>query len=145
MPGLSTRLAAAVTPRSPSAPEDERLGEYLPEARTLFAELLEVELDAVEPGVGYRTGGRENRGIASDTIVVLAFSGGGTRAAAFSYGVLEFLRRTEVMTNLGGDAFLVGGTTPDGVTAGGATRGSGSGRRAARPNRLAPLRRHLES
>jgi NTE family protein len=30
-------------------------------------------------------------------LVVLAFSGGGTRAAAFSYGVLEFLRRTEVV------------------------------------------------
>jgi NTE family protein len=29
----------------------------------------------------------------SDTLVVLAFSGGGTRAAAFSYGVLEELRR----------------------------------------------------
>jgi NTE family protein len=29
-------------------------------------------------------------------LVMLAFSGGGTRAAAFSYGVLEFLRRTEV-------------------------------------------------
>ena len=32
----------------------------------------------------------------SNNLVVLAFSGGGTRAAAFSYGVLEFLRRTEV-------------------------------------------------
>ena len=31
-----------------------------------------------------------------DTIVVLAFSGGGTRAAAFSYGVLEKLRDTPV-------------------------------------------------
>jgi len=31
-----------------------------------------------------------------DTFVVLAFSGGGTRAAAFSYGVLEKLRDTEV-------------------------------------------------
>jgi len=30
-------------------------------------------------------------------LVILAFSGGGTRAAAFSYGVLEFLRRTEVI------------------------------------------------
>jgi NTE family protein len=30
-----------------------------------------------------------------DNLVILAFSGGGTRAAAFSYGVLEFLRRTE--------------------------------------------------
>ena len=34
------------------------------------------------------------------TLVILAFSGGGTRAAAFSYGVLEELRRTQVV--LGG-------------------------------------------
>jgi NTE family protein len=33
------------------------------------------------------------------TLFVLAFSGGGTRAAAFSYGVLEELRRTEVSIN----------------------------------------------
>ena len=32
-----------------------------------------------------------------ENLVVLAFSGGGTRAAAFSYGVLEFLRDTEVV------------------------------------------------
>jgi NTE family protein len=31
------------------------------------------------------------------TLFILAFSGGGTRAAAFSYGVLEELRRTEVV------------------------------------------------
>lgn len=31
-----------------------------------------------------------------ENLVVLAFSGGGTRAAAFSYGVLEFLGRTEM-------------------------------------------------
>ena len=31
-----------------------------------------------------------------DTLLVLVFSGGGTRAAAFSYGVLEELRRTPV-------------------------------------------------
>jgi NTE family protein len=30
------------------------------------------------------------------TLFILAFSGGGTRAAAFSYGVLEELRRTEI-------------------------------------------------
>ncbi len=35
------------------------------------------------------------------TMVVLAFSGGGTRAAAFSYGVLETLRDMEVTTKSG--------------------------------------------
>ena len=34
-------------------------------------------------------------------IVILAFSGGGTRAAAFSYGVLETLRSMELVTNSG--------------------------------------------
>lgn len=33
------------------------------------------------------------------TLLVLSFSGGGTRAAAFSYGVLEELRRTEVVVD----------------------------------------------
>jgi len=41
-----------------------------------------------------------NRGDRQD-LVILAFSGGGTRAAAFSYGVLEALRRIEVVTNSG--------------------------------------------
>jgi NTE family protein len=35
------------------------------------------------------------------TLVILAFSGGGTRAAAFSYGVLETLRDMEVTTRNG--------------------------------------------
>jgi NTE family protein len=34
-------------------------------------------------------------------LVILAFSGGGTRAAAFSYGVLEALRRIEIVTTSG--------------------------------------------
>ena len=41
-----------------------------------------------------------NRGDQRD-LVVLAFSGGGTRAAAFSYGVLEALRRIEALTSTG--------------------------------------------
>lgn len=36
-----------------------------------------------------------------DTMVILAFSGGGTRAAAFSYGVLEALRDIEVVNEDG--------------------------------------------
>jgi NTE family protein len=31
------------------------------------------------------------------TLFIVSFSGGGTRAAAFSYGVLEELRRTEIV------------------------------------------------
>jgi len=40
------------------------------------------------------------RGSRSD-LVILAFSGGGMRAAAFSYGVLEALRRIEMVTSAG--------------------------------------------
>jgi NTE family protein len=42
-----------------------------------------------------------------ENLVILAFSGGGTRAAAFSYGVLEFLRRTEVTGPAGHTARLL--------------------------------------
>ena len=49
------------------------------------------------PSTGYRFETRQARDRHKDNLVVLAFSGGGTRAAAFSYGVLEFLRRTEVV------------------------------------------------
>src|SRR5262249_3009543 len=38
-------------------------------------------------------------GQSDDLLLVLAFSGGGTRAAALGYGVLEELRRTEVTLN----------------------------------------------
>lgn len=40
------------------------------------------------------------------TLLVLTFSGGGTRAAAFAYGVLEELRRTPVRTAQGQHALL---------------------------------------
>src|SRR6266700_3514628 len=55
----------------------------------------------VDPNAGYTFQNREKHFKSQDNLVVLAFSGGGTRAAAFSYGVLEFLRRTEVVGPLG--------------------------------------------
>jgi NTE family protein len=40
-------------------------------------------------------------------LVILAFSGGGTRAAAFSYGVLEALRSMEIVTSTGTKTRLI--------------------------------------
>jgi NTE family protein len=53
----------------------------------------------VDLSAGYRFDHRQKHLLDSDksTLVILAFSGGGTRAAAFSYGVLEALRRIEVI------------------------------------------------
>jgi NTE family protein len=50
-----------------------------------------------DPKAGYRFETHQAQIENKDSLVILAFSGGGTRAAAFSYGVLEFLRRTEVV------------------------------------------------
>ncbi len=50
-----------------------------------------------DPKSGYRFETHQAQVENKDSLVILAFSGGGTRAAAFSYGVLEFLRRTEVV------------------------------------------------
>src|SRR5215468_1158912 len=59
---------------------------------------INARLDHFDPTKGYRSSTRPQIND-SDTIMILAFSGGGTRAAAFSYGVLEELRRTEITIN----------------------------------------------
>ena len=57
---------------------------------------------------GYRFETRQAQSQDSkDNLVILAFSGGGTRAAAFSYGVLEFLRRTEIVAPNGAKVRLL--------------------------------------
>ena len=55
----------------------------------------------VDPESGYRASVRLPKQQNNDpnTLLLLAFSGGGTRAAAFSYGVLEELRRTELVVD----------------------------------------------
>ena len=58
---------------------------------------INAPITQVDPNAGYTFQTRQKHFKSQENLVVLAFSGGGTRAAAFSYGVLEFLRRTEVV------------------------------------------------
>ena len=62
---------------------------------------INAPITQVDPKSGYRPHllipKRQNND--PHTLFVLSFSGGGTRAAAFSYGVLEELRRTEIIVN----------------------------------------------
>lgn len=54
-------------------------------------------IDAPPPDGGYRYGAMASfASPAPENLVILAFSGGGTRAASFSYGVLEALRGIEI-------------------------------------------------
>ena len=64
----------------------------------------------IDPKEGYRLGtqiAKRPEANSKDSLVILTFSGGGTRAAAFSYGVLEVLRRTEVQGPKGNRVRLI--------------------------------------
>ncbi len=55
-----------------------------------------AKLTAGDTSAGYRFRHTDSPANSSDLLLMLAFSGGGTRAAALSYGVLEELARTPV-------------------------------------------------
>jgi NTE family protein len=58
----------------------------------------------VDPNGGYGLQTRQQhfKNLDKGNLIILAFSGGGTRAAAFSYGVLEYLRRNDIVLANGG-------------------------------------------
>lgn len=57
---------------------------------------VNAPLEKYEPGYGYLIRNMGPEGNSEELLLILSFSGGGTRAAAFSFGVLEELRATEV-------------------------------------------------
>lgn len=56
-------------------------------------------ITAINEQDGYRLGEKNNTARAEDLNIIVAFSGGGTRAAAFAYGVMEALRDTNINWN----------------------------------------------
>jgi len=64
-------------------------------------------LSAVAPAAGYRYSVIRPQPTSDKPFVLLAFSGGGTRAAAFSFGLMEELRQVEYTAPNGGKRRLL--------------------------------------
>jgi NTE family protein len=62
----------------------------------LSLEAVNKPLAKVDPSHGYRPSNASHYRNVGDVLLFVAFSGGGTRAASFAYGVLEELRDTEI-------------------------------------------------
>lgn len=71
-----------------------------------------------DPDAGYRPRHPQQRRDPGRTILFLAFSGGGTRAAALAYGVMEELRDTEVRSERGRGSLLSEVDSISGVSGG---------------------------
>ena len=70
------------------------------------ADPINTKLPAFDGTSGYRYRNLPSEGNADDLLVILAFSGGGTRAAAFSFGVMEGLNDTKYQAPNGERALL---------------------------------------
>ena len=81
------------------------------------ARAVNVPLERYNPEYGYRHVGGDRHAPGS-VVVYLAFSGGGTRAAAFAYGVLEELRETQVTVDGVSKSLLEEVDTISGVSGG---------------------------
>jgi NTE family protein len=57
---------------------------------------VNTPIERYDPDTGYRGKFMGRPGNSEDLLLYLTFSGGGTRAAAFSYGVLEALKKAEI-------------------------------------------------
>lgn len=60
---------------------------------------VNAKLDRYQPAAGYRFPAYPPAAAADQLFVCLSFSGGGTRAAALAYGVMNELKRTEITWN----------------------------------------------
>lgn len=58
--------------------------------------IVNQPIEKIDKETGYRLSAVKQADDSDEIIMLLTFSGGGTRAAAFSYGVLEEIRETEI-------------------------------------------------